>query len=33
MAGFERTVFKSSAEWLLKEGYAFDLISDKQIIA
>jgi hypothetical protein len=31
MVGFERTVFKSSAEWLLKEGYAFDLISDKQI--
>ncbi|MEO7531264.1 MAG: glycosyl hydrolase, partial [Sediminibacterium sp.] len=31
MAGFERTFFKSSAEWLLKEGYAFDLISDKQL--
>jgi hypothetical protein len=33
MAGFDKTLFKSSAEWLLKEGYAFDLISDKQIIA
>ncbi len=32
MAGFDRTVFKTSAEWLLKQGYAFDLISDKQII-
>jgi hypothetical protein len=31
MAGFDGTVFKSSAEWLLKQGYAFDLISDKQI--
>jgi hypothetical protein len=32
MAGFDGTVFKSSAEWLLKQGYAFDLISDKQIL-
>jgi hypothetical protein len=32
MAGFDRTTFKSSAEWLLKQGYAFDLISDKQIL-
>jgi len=31
MEGFENTVFKSSAEYLLKEGYAFDLISDKQL--
>jgi len=31
MAGFDRTVFKTSAEWLLKQGYAFDIISDKQI--
>lgn len=33
MVGFERTVFKSSAEWLLKEGYAFDLVSDKQLLS
>ena len=32
MEGFDKSVFKSSAEWLLKQGYAFDLISDKQII-
>lgn len=32
MEGFEKSVFKSSAEWLLKEGYAFDLISDKQVL-
>ncbi len=32
MAGFDRSVFKTSAEWLLKQGYAFDLISDKQIL-
>lgn len=32
MEGFDKTVFKSSAEWLLKEGYAFDLISDKQVL-
>ncbi|MDB5210328.1 MAG: glycoside hydrolase family 2 protein, partial [Sediminibacterium sp.] len=32
MAGFERSVFKTSAEWLLKDGYAFDLISDKQVV-
>lgn len=32
MEGFGKTVFKESAEWLLKQGYAFDLISDKQII-
>ena len=32
MLGFDGTVFKSSAEWLLKQGYAFDLVSDKQII-
>ena len=31
MEGFDKTVFKESAEWLLKKGYAFDLISDKQI--
>ncbi|MEP6746750.1 MAG: glycosyl hydrolase [Bacteroidota bacterium] len=31
MRGFENTVFKSGAEYLLKQGYAFDLISDKQI--
>ncbi|MEP6700472.1 MAG: glycosylhydrolase-like jelly roll fold domain-containing protein, partial [Bacteroidota bacterium] len=31
MEGFENTVFKSSAEYLLKEGVAFDLISDKQL--
>ncbi|MCW3093951.1 MAG: glycoside hydrolase family 2 protein [Ferruginibacter sp.] len=32
MEGFENTVFKESAEWLLQKGYAFDLISDKQIV-
>ena len=32
MEGFDKTVFKETAEWLLKKGYAFDLISDKQII-
>lgn len=32
MEGFDKTIFKSSAEWLLKEGYAFDLISDKQVL-
>ncbi|MBC7889759.1 MAG: glycoside hydrolase family 2 protein [Ferruginibacter sp.] len=32
MEGFGNTVFKESAEWLLKKGYAFDLVSDKQII-
>lgn len=31
MEGFENTVFKTSAEYLLKEGYAFDLFSDKQL--
>ncbi len=31
MEGFENTMFKSSAEYLLKEGYAFDVISDKQV--
>jgi hypothetical protein len=31
MAGFERTSFKASAEWLLAQGFAFDLISDKQV--
>jgi alpha-L-rhamnosidase len=31
MKGFENTVFKSSAEYLLQQGYAFDLISDKQV--
>jgi hypothetical protein len=31
MAGFDNTVFKSSAEWLLNKGYAFDLVSDKQL--
>ena len=31
MAGFERTDFKTSAEWLLKQGFGFDIISDKQI--
>lgn len=32
MEGFDKTVFKSSAEWLLKQGFAFDLISDKQVM-
>lgn len=32
MEGFDKTIFKSSAEWLLQKGYAFDLISDKQLL-
>lgn len=32
MVGFERTTFKTNAEWMLKEGYAFDLISDRQVM-
>jgi hypothetical protein len=32
MEGFDKTVFKSSAEWLLQKGYAFDLVSDKQLL-
>jgi len=32
MKGFEKTIFKSSAEYLLQKGYAFDLISDKQVL-
>ena len=32
MEGFENTIFKSNAEYLMKEGYAFDLISDKQLL-
>ena len=32
MEGFDKTIFKASAEWLLKQGYAFDLISDKQVL-
>jgi hypothetical protein len=32
MKGFENTVFKASAEWLLEKGYSFDLISDKQVL-
>jgi len=32
MKGFEKTVFKSGADFLLDKGYAFDLISDKQIM-
>ncbi|MEP6724909.1 MAG: glycosyl hydrolase [Bacteroidota bacterium] len=32
MKGFEKTIFKSGAEYLLQKGYAFDLISDKQIL-
>jgi hypothetical protein len=31
MKGFENTVFNSSAQYLLQQGYAFDLISDKQL--
>jgi hypothetical protein len=31
MEGFENTDFKSSATWMLQNGYAFDLISDKQL--
>jgi len=32
MEGFENSVFMASAEYMLKEGYAFDLISDKQLL-
>ena len=32
MEGFDKTVFKTTAEWLLQKGYAFDLISDKQLL-
>ena len=32
MKGFEKTNFKAAAEYLLKQGYAFDLISDKQLL-
>lgn len=32
MKGFEKTIFKTSAEYLLGKGYAFDLISDKQLL-
>ncbi|MEO5682499.1 MAG: glycosyl hydrolase [Chitinophagaceae bacterium] len=32
MKGFEKTIFKTGAEYLLQKGYAFDLISDKQVL-
>ncbi|MDB5276388.1 MAG: glycoside hydrolase family 2 protein [Ferruginibacter sp.] len=32
MEGFEKTIFKETAEWLLNKGFSFDLISDKQVI-
>ena len=32
MEGFGNTVFKSSAEWLLHQGYAFDPISYMQVV-
>jgi hypothetical protein len=32
MEGFENTGFKSGAEFLLMQGYAFDLVSDKQLL-
>ncbi|WP_315817778.1 glycosyl hydrolase [Paraflavitalea speifideaquila] len=31
MEGFENTDFKNSATWMLDNGYAFDLFSDKQL--
>lgn len=31
MEGFEKTNFNAAGEEMLKEGYAFDLISDKQV--
>jgi hypothetical protein len=31
MEGFDHTVFKTAAEYMLTNGYTFDLISDKQI--
>ena len=32
MEGFQHTVFEKSATYMLEEGYAFDLISDKQVL-
>ena len=32
MEGFEKTTFKKSGEALLEDGYAFDFISDRQIM-
>ena len=32
MDGFEKTDFKSSAEFMLEKGYSFNLISDKQLL-
>ncbi len=32
MHGFENTSFKTCAESMLQQGYAFDLVSDKQIL-
>lgn len=32
MNGFEKTMFKSDAEWMQKKGYGFDFVSDKQVI-
>jgi len=31
MEGFERSTFKTAAQYLLDSGYAFDLISDRQL--
>ncbi len=31
MKGFENSIFKNSAEYLLQKGYAFDFVSDKQL--
>ncbi|MFT3827240.1 MAG: glycosyl hydrolase [Chitinophagaceae bacterium] len=32
MEGFDKTTFKTSSEYLLEKGYAFDFISDKQLL-
>lgn len=31
MEGFENTDFKNTASWMLENGYAFDIFSDKQL--
>lgn len=33
MNGFDGSIFKSNAEWLLKKGYGFDFISDRQLLS
>lgn len=33
MNGFDGSIFKTNAEWLLKKGYGFDFISDRQLLS